>query len=298
MTQAPARTPLEPVSRLRAVSADGTGLHVEVHGRGDGVPTVVLSHGWTCSIRLWEPVIRLLRDDLRIVAYDQRGHGASDPPGPAGCGTAVLADDLTAVMDAALSAGGPALLAGHSMGGMTIMAAATRPQVRARTSAVLLASTGFARLPAQSLVFPFRRPAWLSAAAQRLFLTFPGPLGPVTPVSRAMLRYVTLGPAAPAEVAAANAAIIHACDRRARAAWGRVLTTLDVTDGLPHLDVPARVLVGSADRMTPPAGARTLAGLLPRCHGLTELPGVGHMTPLEAPGAVAAHIRELAGVAA
>jgi pimeloyl-ACP methyl ester carboxylesterase len=180
------------------------------------------------------------------------------------------------------------------MGGMTIMAAAARPAVRDRTSAALLASTGFARLTAESLIFPFPRAPRLAQAARRLLLSVPAPLGGVSPVSRALLSYMTLGPAVPGELATANAAMIQACDRRSRAAWGRVLAGLDIGDGLRHLNVPTRVLVGTADRMTPPVHARRLAERLPRCEGLTELPGVGHMTPLEAPGAVAALIRKLA----
>ena len=288
-----------PEARLRAVSGDGTGLNVEVYGpAGGSAPTVVLSHGWTCSASSWLPVIRSLRGELRVIAYDQRGHGASDPPGPGGCSTEMLASDLEAVLAAALPAGGTAMLAGHSMGGMTIMAAASRPAVRSRTSAVLLASTGFTRLVADSLIFPFPRAPRLAETARRLFLSFPGPLGRVSPASRAMFSYMTLGPAASRELEAANAAMIHACHRRSRAAWGRVLAGLDLSDALAYLDVPARVLVGSADRMTPPAGARVLADRLPRCEGVTELPGIGHMTPLEAPGAVAALIRKLAAAAA
>jgi pimeloyl-ACP methyl ester carboxylesterase len=284
-----------PDARLRAVSRDGTGLNIELHGdaRADA-PTVVLIHGWTCSVTCWAQVIRSLRGELRIIAYDQRGHGASDPPGPAGCSTGVLADDLEAVLERALPGGGRAVLAGHSMGGMTIMAAASRPAVRSRTGAVLLASTGCAGLTADSLIFPIPRAPRLAQAARRLFLTNPAPMGKVSPASRALLSYLTLGPAVPKELAVINAAMIQACRPRSRAAWGRVLASLDISDELANLDVPARVLVGTADRMTPPVHARRLAGQLPRCEGLTELPGVGHMTPLEAPAAVAALIRKLA----
>jgi pimeloyl-ACP methyl ester carboxylesterase len=287
-----------PAARLRATSADGTGLNIEVHGPvTDATPTVVLVHGWTTSIAYWAPVIRSLRGEVRVIAYDQRGHGASDAPGPAGCSTAVLADDLAAVLETALPGGGTAVLAGHSMGGMTIMAAAQRPQVRSRASAVLLASTGFARLTLDSLVFPFPGAPGLSAAARKVLLGFPAPLGRVTPVSRALLSYMTLGPAVPKELATANAALIQSCHYRVRSSWGRVLAALDVSDSLPYLDMPARVLVGTADRMTPPVHARLMAERLPRCEGLTELPGVGHMTPLEAPGAIAALIRKLAAPA-
>ncbi len=40
--------------------------------------------------------------------------------------------------------------------------------------------------------------------------------------------------------------------------------------------------------------ARGLAAALPNCVGLTELTGMGHMTPVEAPEAVTAALRELA----
>jgi pimeloyl-ACP methyl ester carboxylesterase len=285
----------QPAVRLRATSRDGTSLHVEVHGpdRAD-VPTVVLIHGWTCTLTCWGPVIRSLRGQLRIIAYDQRGHGASDPTGPGPCDTSMLADDLTAVLRQALPPGQTAVLAGHSMGGMTIIAAADRPEVRERASGVLLASTGFAHLSMESLVFPFRRAPGLAAAARSALISSAMPLGQATAVTRAILKYMTLGPASPKDLVALNADMILACDRRHRAAWGRVLAGLDITHGPRHLDVPTRVLVGSADRMTPPVHAHRLAQHLPLCHGVTTLPGIGHMTPLEAPGAIAALIRRLA----
>jgi pimeloyl-ACP methyl ester carboxylesterase len=120
------------------------------------------------------------------------------------------------------------------------------------------------------------------------------PLGPFSPLTRPLLGYMTLGPDASADVEAASADIIGSCDRRARAAWGHVLAGLDVTEGARHLDVPAHVLVGSADRLTPPVHARRLVRLLPRVAGLTELPRIGHMTPLEAPGVTATLSRKLA----
>jgi pimeloyl-ACP methyl ester carboxylesterase len=181
------------------------------------------------------------------------------------------------------------------MGGMTVMAGALHESVIRRTSGVLLASTGYARLHAEALVVPLRRGApRLSAALHHLLLTSAAPMGSPTPVSRAMLRYMTLGPGASEDLAARNAAIIHSCGRRPRAVWGRVLAGLDLTAAVSRLDVPTQVLVGSADRLTPPVHAHRIAARLPRCEGLTQLPGIGHMTPLEAPEVVAAMIRKLA----
>lgn len=292
------RTPLfpspEPHTRLRARSVGGVYLNVEIHGP-DEAPTVVLIHGWTCSIPFWAPVINMLRQDVRVVAYDLRGHGASDLPGGGHYSVQALVDDLGAVLDGSLPPGKKAILAGHSMGGMTVMAAALCPPILNRTAGALLASTGFTELAAAARVFPFvaRSPKW-GARATRGLMNSRLSLGPVTPLGRSMLKYGTLGPQASKQLARYNAQIIHACDAKSRAHWGRVLDGLELGDVISHLAVPTAVLTGTADRLTPPAQARRIAQLLPECEGLTELPGIGHMTPLEAPHVVAGLIRELA----
>jgi pimeloyl-ACP methyl ester carboxylesterase len=276
-------------------SADGTRIAYEEHGPQDA-PGVVLSHGWTCSARFWAPVVRLLAADHRVIAYDQRGHGRSARPAdPALYGTAQLADDLEAVLCAALPDAAPAVLAGHSMGGMTLMAAADRPAVQARTAAVLLASTGSSRLPDSALVLPPRvRSRRLRRAFHRSLLVSSAPLGPPNPLLRKAFAYGLMGPGATAGQVDAVTRIVAACDRRTRGAWGRVLAGLDLDAGVAALAAPAAVLVGTADKLTPPALAHSLAARLPDGLGVTELPGLGHMTPVEDPAAVAGLVRDLA----
>ncbi|KAF0649579.1 MULTISPECIES: alpha/beta fold hydrolase [Streptomyces] len=277
---------------LTAVSNDGQSLHVEVYGP-EGAPAVVLAHGWTCSTDFWAAQVRDLAADHRVVVYDQRGHGATPPAaGPSGYSTRALADDLEAVLATALAPGEKAVLAGHSMGGMTLMAAAGRPALRAHAAAVLLCSTGPSRLVPESLVVPLRAGA-LRTRITGAIIGARAPLGPVTPVSKALLKYATMGPGAAPDRVAECARIVHACPRAVRVAWSRVLAGLDLEAGVRQLDVPAVVVVGAADRLTPPVHAYGLAAALPRCVGLDVLPGVGHMTPVEAPEAVTARLREL-----
>ncbi|SEG34923.1 Pimeloyl-ACP methyl ester carboxylesterase [Actinacidiphila yanglinensis] len=285
----------QPRRVLTAVSADGTHLHVEEYGRSDG-PTVVLAHGWTCSTLFWAPIVRALSSDFRLIAYDQRGHGLSAAPATReGYGTGVLADDLQAVLEAVLPDGESALLVGHSMGGMTIMAAADRQAVRARTAAALLVSTGSSRLLGSTQVLPPRLSArWLRRAFHRQLLVSRLPLGPVTPVAKAALKYGVMSPGSTAEQVAFCARIVHACKARQRSAWGKVLAVLDLDAELAALTVPTGVLVGTVDKLTPKVHAHRMAAALPHCTGLTELPGRGHMTPVEDTPAVEAAIRALA----
>ncbi|MGW3581659.1 alpha/beta fold hydrolase [Streptomyces rubiginosohelvolus] len=283
--------PPVPAAELTVRSADGARIHVELHGPEDA-PAVVLAHGWTCNTRFWDAQIRDLAADHRVIAYDQRGHGLTPEPGPGGYSTNALADDLEAVLGATLAPGQKAVLAGHSMGGMTVMAAASRPGLREHAAAVLLCSTGVTRLAAEALVLPLRAGA-LRTRLTTAVLGAKAPLGPVTPVSRKILKYATMGRgSAPARVDAC-ARIVHACPRRARVEWGHVLAELDLAAGVRALRVPTAVIAGTDDRLTPPVHARAIADALPVGLGLTELTGMGHMTPVEAPEAVSAKIREL-----
>ncbi|MDO0933850.1 alpha/beta hydrolase [Streptomyces sp. DG2A-72] len=281
--------PPVPARELTAVSADGARLHVEVHGP-ENAPAVVLAHGWTCSTAFWAAQIRELAVDHRVIAYDQRGHGRS--PASRACSTDALADDLEAVLKAALAPGEKAVLAGHSMGGMTVMAASTRAGFRQHAAAVLLCSTGASRLVAESTVVPMRA-GRLRTALTRRILGSRAPLGPVTPLARRILKYGTMGPGSAPHMVEACARIVHACPRKVRYAWSQVLNLLDVAHGVRELTVPTAVVVGTADRLTPVVHARSLVAALPNCVGITELPGLGHMTPIEAPELVTGKIREL-----
>ncbi|MFJ5089254.1 alpha/beta fold hydrolase [Streptomyces sp. NPDC088674] len=284
--------PPAPVREPRVVSADGSLVHVEVFGPEDA-PAVVLAHGWTCSIAFWAAQIRALAPDHRVIAYDQRGHGRSPAPlGPLGYSPKALADDLEAVLEATLGPGEPAVLAGHSMGGMTFMAAAERPAFREHAAAVLLCSTGPARLVGEATVLPLP----VSPLRRRLtgaVLGARAPLGPVTPVGKKVLKYGVMGPGASPEQVDACARIVHACPSPVRYGWSRVLEAFDEEAGLRAIEAPTAVLVGSADKLTPPVHARLMDESLPHSLGLTTLPGLGHMTPMEGPAAVTGAIRDL-----
>ena len=103
---------------------DGAELALwDLEGDGPDAPVVVLPHCWGCSHEIWLPVARRLRSEgFRVVLYDQRGHGASTR-GTSPLAVETLAHDLEAVLEATDVR--DVVLAGHSMGGMTIMALAT-----------------------------------------------------------------------------------------------------------------------------------------------------------------------------
>jgi pimeloyl-ACP methyl ester carboxylesterase len=95
-------------------------MHLDTEISGDGTP-VVLLHGLTASKRYVVMGSKALeRSGHRVIAYDARGHGASDPPEERGAyAYEDLADDLVRMMDAAGVE--RATLAGASMGAHTIL---------------------------------------------------------------------------------------------------------------------------------------------------------------------------------
>ncbi len=272
-------------------SSDGVHLHTTIHDNTDA-PTVVLSHSWVCTTALWDHVIAALSPHYRVVGYDQRGHGRStSPTSKTGYSTTALADDLCAVLDATTPTGEKVVLGGHSMGGMTIMAAAQRPQVRNRAAAVLLASTGSANLPSASRVLP--RLGRFTATGHRMLLSAPLPLGPTTPLSRAGIKYIAMAPDTTPETVNECARLVHACPTTTRARWGSVLSNLNVDEPAAQLQVPTVILHGTSDRLIPLSNAHHMATVLPQLRQIIELPGRGHMTPLETPNHVASTITEL-----
>ena len=65
----------------------------------------------------------------------------------------------------------------------------------------------------------------------------------------------------------------------------------DMTKELPNIDVPTLVICGEHDVISPPDEMRSIADKLPNAT-FVESAGSGHMSPLEAPAAVNAAIRD------
>ena len=96
------------------LEVDGVGLYVEVDGPDDGTPVLFL-HGVGSSARTWDWLPPAVTQGRRIVRVDQRGHGRSDHA----TGTYVLARygaDAVAILRELVA--GPALIVGHSLGGV------------------------------------------------------------------------------------------------------------------------------------------------------------------------------------
>jgi pimeloyl-ACP methyl ester carboxylesterase len=294
-----------PPSRTVTVRAvDGTPLHVEIFGPSDGYP-IVLTHGIMCAIREWAYQITDLATDYRVIAFDHRGHGQSGVPRRGGYGLKHLASDLNSVLEATLAPHERAVLAGHSMGGITIAAwsARYRHKVSRRADAVALINTTTGELVrhAKLLTMPRELSAARTIAARGLIGVFGGLplLSAAWLPSRYFIAMLAVGKDADPSVAR----LVHELfAQTSPAGRGGCAKTLVDALGSRYLDldgltVPTLVIGSERDRLTPISQSRRIAHTAPNVIGLVELSG-GHCAMLEHPREVNRQLRALAESAA
>lgn len=247
----------------------------------EGTPTVILAHGWCMARESWQKVIGelLTHRDIRIVVYDQRGHGQSTMGDLPNASVRVLGDDLARVIETTTPEG-PLVLAGHSMGGMSIMAFAAlhHEELTARVRGTVLASTaasieGRDPVPLEGLIM------FVAAHAPMIA---PHQLVPVLAQGRLIFGQ------RPNKEDVKHA--VRQIQRTKMPTIGKFFTALadhHEVDALAHfVDVPTHILSGTKDRLIPVAHSDALKKEIPHAD-LTVLPGRGHMLPYEAADAIA-----------
>jgi 3-oxoadipate enol-lactonase len=252
---------------------DGTRIAYALTMRDPAAPRVVLIHSLGMDRHFWDPVAERLATTASILVYDCRGHGQSDKPkGP--YTVEQSADDLADLMDRV--GWRSAIIAGASMGGcITLAFAAAYPQ---RALALgLIDTTAWYDAPK----------AW-EERAQRAVHEGLGAM-----IEFQTTRWFTDGfRAAHPEATKRATATFLANEPAAYAETCRMLGACNVTAALPHLKMPAVIIVGAEDYATPVAMAealhRGIAGST-----LRVVPNARHLTPLEIPERIATEIADL-----
>jgi uncharacterized protein (TIGR02246 family) len=246
------------------IESNGTRIHVTQRGSGD--VTLVFLHYYGGSSRTWEEVANALSDRYRIVATDHRGWGDSEAPAD-GYGIAELAADAQGVIDALGLR--RYVLVGHSMGGKVAQLLASR-RPNGLQGLVLVAPSP----PSPMLLSDAQRATLAGAYQTRESVQF-------------VIDHVLTGK--PLD-AARRERIIEDSLRaapQAKAGWPNVAMREDITAAATSIAVPTIVICGERDQVDRIATLE--AELLPRIPhaAMHVLPGVGHLSPLEAPAEVA-----------
>lgn len=270
---------------------DGVPLAVREVGPVDAPLTVVFAHGFCLRMgAFYFQRMRLCEEwgpRVRMIFYDQRGHGRSGEAAPDTYTVAQLGLDLETVLQV-VAPHGPIVLVGHSMGGMTVLSHARQhPQHYGRriVGAALISSAaeGVSKSPLGEVLqnpalnavrFTARSaPKWMHRgrhAARSL-------IGPI-------LRAASYGDfnVSPSVVAFSQK-MMHGTPIPTMVEFLHALETHDETAGLAGLArIPTLVVCGDHDLLTPAEYSRRIAGALPNSE-LTIVGRAGHLVLLGKP---------------
>lgn len=235
---------------------------------GGSRPAVLFLHAFPLDQEMWAAqMVATVGAGFRAIAMDARGFGGSSAHGGPALTMETIADDAAGVLRSL--AVRSAAVCGLSMGGYAALAFAARHQEM--LAALVLADT---RAGADDAEGKKKREAFALAALEKGSPWVAGEMAPKLqkdppdPAADRAIRAL-IAKAQPAAIAAASRGMALRADHRA---------------GLEFIDVPALVLVGEADKLTPPAESEAMAAALPHAT-LVKIPGAAHLSNLEQPAA-------------
>ncbi len=241
-------------------------IDYDVEGARTGKP-IVFIHGFPFDRSMWKPQIEFLRKEYYVISYDLRGHGASTI-GDGQYSVEYFVDDLIALLDHLKIS--KAVVVGLSMGGYIALRALERNPERFR--GIVLADTrseadgndGRVKRAMQAIAVkatgmrPFSELFVKGLFYEKTFQTNPG-----------IIESIKLVIERSSPVAVAGTLLALAA-------------RTDTTTSLFTVKVPALILVGQHDVITPPSASHAMKDKIPGAE-LHVIPKAGHLSNLEQP---------------
>jgi pimeloyl-ACP methyl ester carboxylesterase len=253
------------------LNVDGVRIHYRDEGRG---PPVVLIHANFGSLLSWDPWVKVLAANHRVLRFDMPGHGLTGPD-PGGDyrleRTVALTERFVDALDLRQFS-----IGGTSLGGtVAIHYSAAHPD---RVEKLILLSPG--ALEGRSMQ---RAGRTLPAAANILAIITPRALAEYMLKS----RFGDPSKVTPAMVDQWHDMWLREGQRTAILARLRSYSSADIVQATAGVKAPTLILWGAANPQAPPEQAIELAGMLTQApwKKVVTYPGVGHMA-LEEAGAM------------
>ena len=249
--------------------------------------TLLLAHGWTLNHTIWIPFIERVQATLnvRVIAYDQPGHGATSLGPNHRPSIRDLGNTLLDVLDGTVG-DGPVVLVGHSMGGMSIMAlAAAHPEVfGSRVVGVLLMGTSAGNITRRYQGFE----TLVMKAIHRAPMIPTGNF-----ITQRGQRHSLFGDRCNPEDLAFTVKVMTATPLPTLSRYYLALMEHDEIEHVGVLgQVPTVIMCGEKDRLTSTRHAHRLHDAV-RGSRLVIVPGAGHMLMFEAPDLVCVELAHL-----
>ncbi|MDG4664055.1 alpha/beta hydrolase [Mycobacterium sp. 236(2023)] len=270
---------------------DGVPLVAREVGPGNAPLTVVFAHGFCLRMGSFHfQRARLTEqwgDQVRMVFYDQRGHGASGEAPPETYTVEQLGQDLESVL-AVMVPRGPVVLVGHSMGGMTVLSHARQfpqryPSRIVGAALISSAAEGVSRSPLGEIL---KNPALEAVrfAARYAPKTVHRGRGAARSIIGPILRAASYGDEKVSpSVVAFSERMMHDTPIATLVEFLHALEVHDETGGLETLNkIETLVACGDSDLLTPMEYSQEMADALAKSE-LVIVEGAGHLVQLEQP---------------
>lgn len=265
---------------------NGPDIHLRDEGPRDA-PVIVLLHGSNADLHAWQPWTERLRDDYRIIRFDQIGHGLTGPSLDGDYSSAAFVRSVDQVADklglekfilGGNSMGGGVALAyamAHPgrLNGLILVDAAGAPVERKNGSG----NIGFtiARMPVASWLMTKITPRFVIEQSLSQSVSNQAVVTP-----QAVDRYWKL--------------LRYPGNRAATIArFGQARAPFAASD-IQQVDVPTLIIWGEEDALIPFAAAGWFAENLPASTSISY-PRIGHLPMEEAPDKSAAAVRDWLG---
>jgi pimeloyl-[acyl-carrier protein] methyl ester esterase len=234
-------------------------LYSQTSGAGDAAPLVLL-HGWGMNLRVFDGLRAALGAQHRVIAMDLPGHGRS--PWTAGSSPQQQLDELAAMLPRG------ATLVGWSLGGQLALQLASQPSLGVHRLVLIGTSPRFVRAD-----------DWPHGIAAATLHDFAARLE--RDADQTVADFLELQVRGSIDAAAVRATLQQSLQQHGAAAPEALRAGLallehnDLRELARRIDIPALVIAGQYDCVTPPQGAQALVRLMSQAR-LLQIQRAGH----------------------
>jgi 3-oxoadipate enol-lactonase len=261
-------------TKEKTVSVNGIDLAYDDSGSGE--TPVIFLHGFPFNRHIWDPQVNGLTDSFRVISYDMRGYGYSGK-GESEFSIDLFASDLLGLMDALQIK--RAVGCGLSMGGYVLMNAASRNP--ARFAGLVLADT---QCIADSDENKANRSKGIETVKTKGVVAFVEGMLPKLFAAASVENRLP-------GVERVKSMMMEASADSIASTLRALAERQETCNALKSLDIPALILCGKEDGITPMSQSELMNNAL-KGSEMHVIPDTGHLANIEEPEKFNGYLRD------